>query len=409
MSDPQVVEHFFRHEYGRLVSQLSRRAGFHLLDLIEDAVQAALLTGLESWTSNGQPDNPSAWLYKVAYNNLLGELRQQNRRQALLNQNWTEVDSITEPEQLLSTEPQDDVLRMLFACCDEAVPAESQLVFALKILCGFNVREIAVRLFTSEANVYKRYTRARKQLQKLTADSVDAQYTKTRLSAVHKILYLLFTEGYLSSHKEQAIRVELCEEAIRLTTLLAGSAIGNHPQTSALLALMHLHSARMTTRQDDSGSLLLLEQQDRTLWDQQQIQYGLYWLGQSAEGDDFSRYHAEAGIAAEHCLAPSFEQTRWDRVIECYRILEHHSPSPIHRLNQAVAIAEWQGPRAGLQVLEDFNAPDWLVDSYLWNAVMADLNKRCSNNEAAQDYRQRALKSAPTKAIRDLLQTRLGN
>ena len=151
------------------------------------------------------------------------------------------------------------------------------------------------------------------------------------LPAVNKILYLLFTEGYLASHTGNAIRRELCDEAIRLTAILAQHPIGQVPQTFALLALMHLHVARMTSRQDASGGLLLLEEQDRALWDQQRIQVGLEWLAKSAYGDKFSRYHAEAGIAAEHCLAASFEETRWDKIVQCYRLLEETAPSAIHR------------------------------------------------------------------------------
>ena len=176
----------------------------------------------------------------------------------------------------------------------------------------------------------------------------------SRLPAVNKILYVLFTEGYLSSHTEMAIRRELCDEAIRLAAILAEHPVGQISETFALLALMHLHVARMTARQDESGGLLLLEEQDRALWDRPRIQVGLEWLAKSAQGVGFSRYHAEAGIAAEHCLAPSFQETRWDRVVECYSLLERIAPSAIHKLNRAVAVAEWQGPAAGLAVLKGF-------------------------------------------------------
>ena len=151
----------------------------------------------------------------------------------------------------------------------------------------------------------------------------------------------------------------------------------------------------------------MLEEQDRELWDQQEIQLGLEWLAKSAQGDCFSRYHAEAGIAAEHCLAPSLEETRWAKVVEYYSLLERVAPSALHRLNRAVAVAEWQGPGAGLAVLEGFEPPTWLVDSYLWAAVLADLHRRCGNKETAERYRDVAVKSAPTVAVKELLQRRL--
>ena len=204
-----------------------------------------------------------------------------------------------------------------------------------------------------------------------------------------------------------AIRRELCDEAIRLASILVEHPLGQVPKTYALLALMHLHVARMTARQDASGGLLLLEEQDRTRWDRQRIQLGLEWLARSAQGDDFSRYHAEAGIAAEHCLAPSLQETRWERVVDCYALLERVSPSPIHKLNRAVAVAEWQGPAAGLAVLEGFEPPTWLAGSYLWAAVLADLHRRCGNRQRAKGYQDAALNAAPTLAVKALLQRRL--
>jgi RNA polymerase sigma-70 factor (ECF subfamily) len=411
LSTPRLVEHFFRHEYGRLVATLSRRVGVRHIEAVEDAVQSALMAALESWTVAGLPDNPSAWLFRVAHNDLVGELRQRTCRRRILDENGAEHLGAPEdgPEPFLAGEVQDDLLRMLFVCCDEAIPPESQLVLALKTLCGFDVREIALRLFSSEANVYKRLERARNRLREVPpcSDELAAEQYSSRLPAVHKILYLLFTEGYLSSHAETAIRQELSDEAIRLASILAEHPVGKVPETSALLALMHLHAARITARQDASGGLILLAEQDRALWGQHEIQVGLSWLADSARGDVFSRYHAEAGIAAEHCLAPSFEQTRWDRVVECYSLLEQSAPSALHKLNRAVAVAEWQGPAAGLAVLEGFEPPSWLTGSYQWAAVLADLHRRCGHDHAARRYRDVAVKSAPTQAVRELLQRRL--
>ncbi len=225
VTTPKLVEHFFRHEYGRLVATLSRRVGVQHIEAVEDAAQSALLTALESWTIAGVPDDPSAWLVRVARNHLLGELRQRTARRRLLERNAEAEIGIPEndPEIFLAGEVRDDLLRMLFVCCDKAIPVESQLVLALKSLCGFGVREIALRLFTSEANVYKRLGRARSRLRNdppRPGDLTGEQYS-SRLPSVNKILYLLFTEGYLSAHAEMAIRRELCNEAIRLATILA--------------------------------------------------------------------------------------------------------------------------------------------------------------------------------------------
>lgn len=303
----------------------------------------------------------------------------------------------------------DDLLRMLFVCCDDSIPVESQIVIALTTLCGFDVREIAERLFITEANVYKRLGRARSRLRELPfePDDLSTEQLASRLPAVQSILYLLFTEGYLSSNAEEAIRRELCDEAKRLAGILAEHPLGGTPETFALLALMHLHTARMSARQDGSGGLLLLEEQDRARWDQREVATGLAWLAKSAQGDVFSRYHAEAGIAAEHCLAPTFDETRWERIVECYALLERLAPSALHTLNRAVAVAEWRGPAEGLEVLAGLEPPSWLAGSFMWAAVLADLHRRCGHDEVAQRYRDAAVQSAPSAAVRDVLKRRL--
>src|SRR3989441_38335 len=225
--------------------------------------------------------------------------------------------------------------------------------------------------------------------------------------SVQAVLYLLFNEGYLSAHAEQAIRRELCDEAIRLATLLAEHPVGAVPETCALLALMHLHAARLGARCDGTGGLLLLEEQDRSVWDRKRMRLGAAWLERSAHGEVFSRFHAEAGIAAEHCFAPSFAATRWKEISDLYAMLERIDPSPLHTMNRAVAVAEWQGPQAGLALLQALAPPAWLVGSYQWDAVLGDLHRRAGNLEIAQRHRERALASAPTEAVRDLLRRRL--
>lgn len=411
MSKQDLVEHFFRHEYGRLVSIFARKVGAQHVELIEDSVQSALMKALESWSISGAPQNPTAWVYKVAHNNLAGELRQRASRDRILEKSVEDLTGVSELHLEFSfpKEIEDNLLRMIFVCCDSSIPTESQLVLALKTLCGFSVGEIALCLFINESNVYKRLGRARAQLRKSTVNDMELapkEYS-SRLTAVNKTLYLLFTEGYFSSDNEEPIRRELCNEAIRLVTLLAKHPLGQTPETFALLALMHLHVARMGARKDRAGSLLLLEEQDRSLWDQDVIKLGIQWLERSAQGDIFTRYHAEAGIAAEHCLAPSFDQTRWGEIVENYLLLERVSPSAIHRLNRAVAVAEWQGPVAGLTVLKGFEPPQWLVNSYLFNAVLSDLYQRSGNFSEAKSHHDKANRLAPSSAVKRLLQRRM--
>jgi RNA polymerase sigma factor (sigma-70 family) len=406
-----VVEHFFRHGYGRLVAMLVRRVGVEHLALVEDAVQSALESALLAWTARGEPDDPTAWLYRVACNRLIQDLRRISGRREILERAAGDlVGGGGDPMiATFSDEIRDDMLRMLFVCCDDEIPADSQLVLALKTLCGFSTAEIAVRLFTSEANVHKRLGRAREHLRAAPPDveTPPLDTLRARVPGVHAVLYVLFNEGYLSAHAEHAIRRELCEEAIRLATLLAEHAVGATPETFALLALMHLHVARLGGRIDTTGGLLLLEEQDRARWDRDRMQAGAAWLQRSAVGEVFSRWHAEAGIAAAHCFAPSFAETRWDEIADLYAMLERIAPSPLHTLNRAVAVAEWRGPQAGLAVLDGLVPPPWLAGSYLWDAVLADLHRRAGAREIAGRHRDRALGSAPTDAVRELLRRRL--
>lgn len=299
----------------------------------------------------GAPDRPGAWLYRVAHNRLLDELRQAGRHACLAGQHChlltPEAD---DPASIyLAADAQDDLLRLLFACCDESIPVESQLAFALKTVCGFEVREIAQRLFASEAAIAKRLTRARSRLLALRPqpDAMGAAQIAARLPAVQAILYTMFTEGHLSSHASMPLRRDLCDEAKRLARMLVEHPLCGTPETLALMALMHLHAARMAARQVGPHELLLLDEQDRSVWDRDEIAMGLAWLARSAQGPTFSRYHAEAGIAAEHCLAPSLAQTRWERIVACYALLESTAPSALHGSDSRMA-EPGRGPgRAG--------------------------------------------------------------
>ncbi|ADM08767.1 putative sigma factor [Parvularcula bermudensis HTCC2503] len=411
MSGRDDVELAFRRHYAEQVSALSRRIGLRHLELAEDAVQSALLKALDVWSRNGPPENPAAWINKVARNHALERLRTGDRRGVLLAQNAEFVDTgpNLQPEATYSGEIADDLLRMIFVCCDESLPQSSQLVLGLKILCGLSVREIAFLLFTEAETVQKRLQRARAKLGSKPDDFMENVIAPdpARLSSVRRTLYLLFTEGYHSNSPEACIREDLCNEAIRLTTILAGHAVSDDPETRALLALMHLHHARLPGRTAGNGDLLLLEEQDRSAWDRSHIAEGLRWLEGSATGDKFSRYHAEAGIAAEHCLAPSFAETNWERIADLYALLESQSPSMIHRLNRAVATVEYAGPDAGLALLEGLEPPTWLEGSYLWCAVLADIHRRCGNSTEAQEYRLRAAHLAPNVHTRMMIERRL--
>jgi RNA polymerase sigma factor (sigma-70 family) len=407
---PVFPEHYFRHEAGRLVSVLSRRFGVHRVELCEDAVQTALLRAVQSWPQRGLPNDKSAWLYRVAYNEVLGALRRDRRTDASVDDaEQVAAEAGTDEAVYLEHEVRDDQLRMLFVCANPGIPRESQIVFALKILCGFGVEEIALRLFQSPEAVYKRLQRARAVLRERIEEieSPGIEELASRLPAVLEILYLLFTEGYSSAQPDKMIRHELCEEAIRLSRLLDEHPVGAAPETAALLALMYLDAARFDSRIDGAGGLLILEEQDRSLWDREMIHIGMSYLQRSARGQVFTRYHAEAGIAAEHCLAPTYKETRWNEIAHLYQMLESIAPSPINTLNRSIAIAEWKGPDAGLALLEALKPPPWLLGYYLWDATLGELYRRRGDRERATVHLTRALDAAPTHAEQALLRRRL--
>jgi RNA polymerase sigma factor (sigma-70 family) len=407
---PALPQHYFRHECGRLVSVLSRRFGVHRVEICEDAVQTALLRAVQSWPQRGLPDDKSAWLYRVALNEVLGALRREKRTDASVdNAEEVAAEASSEDAVYLEHEVRDGQLRMLFVCANPGIPRESQIVFALKILCGFSTEEIALRLFQSHEAIYKRLQRARaalrERIQEIETPGIEE--LASRLPAVLEILYLLFTEGYSSAQPDKVIRHELCEEAIRLGRLLEEHPVGAAPETAALLALMYLNAARFESRVDGAGGLLLLEEQNRSLWDRELIQIGIAYLQRAARGERFTRYHAEAAIAAEHCLAPTYKETRWEEIARLYQMLDGIAPSPINTLNRAIAIAEWQGPDAGLALLEALNPPPWLLGYYLWDATLGELYRRRGDRERASAHLTRALSAAPTHAEKALLRRRL--
>jgi RNA polymerase sigma factor (sigma-70 family) len=407
---PELPEHYFRHEFGRLVSVLTRRFGVHRLELCEDAAQTALLRALRSWPEQGLPGNKGGWLYRVALNELLGSLRSEKRIELTADDPVRIADDEDGEEPVyLESEIRDDQLRLLFVCGDPAIPRESQIVLALKTLCGFSTGEIALRLFQSEDAVHKRLQRARASLREKREELEipGGPELESRLPAVLQMLYLLFTEGYSSAQPDKLIRRELCDEAVRLGLLLAQHPRAAAPEADALVALMYLDAARFDARVDGAGGMLLLEEQDRSLYDKRWIQLGLSFLARAARGERLSRYHLEAGIAVEHCIAPSFAETRWDEIARLYELLDGVAPSPLNTLNRSIAIAEWKGPDAGLALLEELKPPAWLLGYYLWDATLGELYRRTGDRQRAVSHLTRALEAAPSLAEKELIRRRI--
>src|SRR6266702_5252428 len=304
-------DHLFRREAGRMIAALTRVFGIHNLALAEDAVQDTFCRALEVWKFRGAPANPSAWLMATAKNRAIDILRRERTARTfapelgrLLDSEWT-LTTIVE-ECFGANEMKDDLLRMMFTCCRPRLPEEAQVALVLNVLCGFSVSEIAGAFVSTHAAIEKRITRAKTVLaaSKRLFDVASATEFCARLPAVHRTLYLLFNEGYHGASAEKAVRVELCQEALRLAALLFEHPLGSTPATYALAAMMCLHAARLPARLDASGNLSALSEQDRSRWDAALIAEGQRLLDLSATGPALTEYHVEAAIAAVHAAAP---------------------------------------------------------------------------------------------------------
>ena len=408
----QLVEHLFRHESAKMIATLTRIFGIEHLSLAEDVVQEALSRALETWPYRGIPEKPSAWIMRASRNLALDVIRRQKSFRAkeaeiaqLMERDGSAGETATFSEHGIA----DDRLRMMFVCCHPVIPSEAQVALALKTLCGFSVAEISHAFLTTEAAIAKRLTRAKQRIEeaRVPFEIPTGDELARRLDSVLQSLYLLFNEGYKASSGEKLVRGELCEEAIRLTELLAQHPAGNHPKTHALLALMLFNAARLAAREDDRGNLLRLEEQDRTRWDQAMIARGMSHLRESAAGGVVSEYHLQAGIAACHATAKDYQSTDWARILSLYDRLMEFDDSPVVALNRAVAVANVHGAKTGLEAVRAIRDGKKLDSYYLFHAVIGELEMRLNNREtAAQEFRK-AFELAETKSERAFLLKRL--
>lgn len=417
MSSPsELVEHYFRHEYGRLVALLTSQLGVRHLELAEDVVQTALSRALTAWPRTGLPVEPSAWLYRTAKNLALDSLRRQKVGERVLQDSFRQFDDSLNEDDCAAdrfvrfdSEIGDETLRLLFLCCHPALSDESRVALALKTVSGFGVQEIASGLLTTAANVDKRLTRAKERLRELEAEltvltSADVQ---ARISSVLSTIYLIFNEGFFASTGKAAIRNDLCEEAIRLVRMLAGHPSCGCPSVFALLALFLLHSARLDSRMDSSGSIVLLEDQDRSQWNWGAIREAILWAQKSASGSELSRYHLEAAIAWEHCRATDFASTDWSRISEHYEMLLDRFSTPMIRLNAAVALSYAKGPQAGREQLLLIDDADRKRLRPWWDCCMAQLQERLQSPASALGHCRDALALATTSSQRQFIQSQI--
>ncbi|MEQ1761886.1 MAG: sigma-70 family RNA polymerase sigma factor [Pyrinomonadaceae bacterium] len=384
------IDHLFRHRAGQMVSILARRFGVVNIELIEDSVQDALVAAMKTWPYSGVPENQSAWLIQTAKNRVIDQLRRGAKSESI-EASELDVPDDRPDDTRFESELTEDQIRMMFACCHPEVPADSRVALTLKIVSGFNVVEIARAYLAKDEAIAKMLTRAKQKLRTLDLEIPAGAALNERIDSVLRVLYLMFNEGYSASEGIDLTRQDLCEEAIRLGKLLA-----DHPQTSlpkveALISLFLFQAARLSARTDAAGDLLLLAEQDRSLWDRGMLAAGLEHFRMAAAGDDLSEYHIEAEIASVHALSPDYTATDWERIVACYDELLKRKFSPVVALNRLVALGETHGNEAALIELSEL-ASNYLMTSFnLYHVTRGHFLTRVDRvAEAIESYKRAA-------------------
>ena len=368
-----------------MVATLTRVFGPAHVSLAEEVVQEALIAAMQQWSLRGVPENPRGWLFQVARNRALDQLRRETTLRGKAQDIAAALRDITAGEPRFAHELRDDQLRMMLMCCHPAIPKESRIALTLKTVGGLSVGEIARAFLTKNETIAQRIVRAKKMIreQGIAMDLPSRLEMPERMKTLLEVLYLFFNEGY------SAQNADLCAEAIRLTRLCtAGRTL---PECHALLALMLLQTARLPARVDAAGELATLEQQDRSLWDREMIAEGLRELGNSATGDRITAYHVEAAIASHHAIAPSFGETDWTAIIEHYDQLLSIKPSPVVALNRAIALAMADGPAAGITAIEEIAGHPSLRDYLHLASTLGELWLRKGDRRQAAVHFNRAL------------------
>ncbi len=397
----ELIERLYREESRRVLATLIRLLGD--FDLAEEALHEAFRRAVEQWPHEGIPDNPRAWLVSVGRFRAIDNLRRQRRFQPLDDQVELPDERGVEEGELL----EDDRLRLIFTCCHPALPSDAQVALTLREVCDLTTEEIARAFLSSPSTLAQRIVRAKAKIRdaRIPYEVPGRSELPERLEAVLRVVYLVFNEGYFASSGDSLTRSPLSDEAIRLGRLLL--ELLPEPEVQGLLALMLLHESRRTARSGVEGEVILLDAQDRGLWDRELIAEGEALVLQALHSRRFGSYGLQAAIAAVHAEAPSLEATDWVQIVGLYDELLRLSPSPVIELNRAVALAMRDGEQAGLAEIDRLLATGELDAYHLAHAARADLLRRLGWYEQAMDAYRQALELAQQGPDRRFLQKRL--
>ena len=406
----KTIETLYRSESGRVLATLVRLLGD--LDLAEEAMHEAFAAALEFWSQTGIPDKPRPWLISTARFKAIDVIRRRARfdgaqRDLVAHMESRVNDAPGGSEETGDEEIEDDRLRLIFTCCHPALPPEGQVALTLREICGLTTEEIARAFLVTPATLAQRIVRAKAKIREtpIPYEVPTRQELPERLGAVLQVVYLVFNEGYSAAAGAEVTRAEITGEAIRLGRLLAG--LQPEPEVNGLLALMLLQESRRAARTSPAGELILLEHQDRALWNREQIAEGVGLVEKALSSRRFGRYTLQAAIAAVHAEAESTAATDWRQIVALYNQLVRIQPSPVAYLNRAVAIAMCDGPEAGLKHIDTVLEHGELANYYLAHSARAELYRRLGRTAEARASYERALALTQQEPERQFLQERI--